>query len=247
MIDTGAFANTLDEPTFKIVQKTARSIQLVKSKEKIYAYGSTSPLPLLGKITTEANTRKKITVATFLIVKGTHGSLLSYQTAAELGLVQMNTEHSANALLTNDDNLTQAQSDLLKTHADVFQGLGKLSHFQATLHIDKSVKPVTQKPRRIPFHLRQKTESELERLEKLGIIEDAIGPTPWVSQLVVRNKPKAPDQVRICVDMRDANKAITREKHPTPTMEELLHELNGAKVFSKLDMNHGYLQLELNP
>lgn len=30
-------------------------------------------------------------------------------------------------------------------------------------------------------------------------------------------------------------------------MEELLHELNGAKVFSKLDMNHGYLQLELSP
>lgn len=46
--------------------------------------------------------------------------------------------------------------------------------------------------------------------------------------------------------MRDANKAITREKHPTPTMEELLHELNGAKIFNKLHINHGYLQLELN-
>ncbi len=84
----------------------------------------------------------------------------------------------------------------------------------ATLHIDKSVKPVTQKPRRIPFHLRQKTEAELQRLENLGIIEDAEGPTPWVSQLVVRNKPKNPDEVRICIDMRDGNKAITREKHP---------------------------------
>ena len=30
--------------------------------------------------------------------------------------------------------------------------------------------------------------------------------------------------------MRDANKAITREKHPTPTIEELLQELNGAKI-----------------
>ncbi len=46
--------------------------------------------------------------------------------------------------------------------------------------------------------------------------------------------------------MRVANKAITREKHPTTTIEELLQELNGAKIFSKLDMNHGYLQIELS-
>lgn len=84
MIDTGAFVNTLGEPTFKTVQKTGKSVQLMKLKEKVYAYG-TQPTSLLGKITAEVHTRKKFTVATFLNVKGKHGSLL--QTVAELGLV----------------------------------------------------------------------------------------------------------------------------------------------------------------
>lgn len=49
------------------------------------------------------------------------------------------------------------------------------------------------------------------------------------------------------MDMRDPNKAITCKKQPTPTMEELFNDLNGVKLFSKLDMNHSYVQLELNP
>ena len=143
-------------------------------------------------MTTEIQTNTKITVATFYVVKGKHTSLMSFQTASELGLVTINTGNSVNTVSTKNDETTPHQQKILKKHNNVFQGLGKLSDFQATLHIDKSVKPVTQKPRRIPFHLRQKTEAELERLENLGIIEDAEGPTPWVSQLVVRNKPKKP-------------------------------------------------------
>ena len=34
--------------------------------------------------------------------------------------------------------------------------------------------------------------------------------------------------------MRRANEAIVWERHPTPTAEELLHELNGSTVFSKI-------------
>ena len=45
--------------------------------------------------------------------------------------------------------------------------------------------------------------------------------------------------------MRMANKAIQRECHPTPTIDDLIHVLNGAKVFSKLDLRSGYHQLML--
>ena len=45
--------------------------------------------------------------------------------------------------------------------------------------------------------------------------------------------------------MREPNKAILRERHLMPTVEELIHDLNGAKVFSKLDLRNGYHQLEL--
>ena len=46
--------------------------------------------------------------------------------------------------------------------------------------------------------------------------------------------------------MREANKAIQRERHQTPTLDELINDLNGATFFSKLDLRSGYHQLELN-
>ena len=47
--------------------------------------------------------------------------------------------------------------------------------------------------------------------------------------------------------MRDANKAILRTQHVTPTMDELVADLEGATVFSKIDLRSGYYQLLLHP
>ena len=49
------------------------------------------------------------------------------------------------------------------------------------------------------------------------------------------------------IDMTTANTAIKRTRHVIPTVEEFRYELNGAKLFTKLDMKHGYMQMELNP
>ena len=50
---------------------------------------------------------------------------------------------------------------------------------------------------------------------------------------------------RICIDMRGANEAIEREKHPISIIEEVLHDLNGSTVFRKLDLKWGFHQVEL--
>ena len=76
------------------------------------------------------------------------------------------------------------------------------------------------------------------------MIEKADGPTPWVSPIVVVPK-KGQNKIRICIDLRAANKAIKRKRHPPPTLNELRTILSGANVFSKLDLNQGDYQLEL--
>ena len=55
-----------------------------------------------------------------------------------------------------------------------------------------------------------------------------------------------PQEERVCVDMRMTNKAITREQHPNPTVDDLIHT-HGATVFSKLNLRLGYHQLSLAP
>ena len=46
--------------------------------------------------------------------------------------------------------------------------------------------------------------------------------------------------------MRRANEAIVRERHPIPTVGELLHDLNGSTVFSTVDLKWGFHQILLS-
>ena len=92
--------------------------------------------------------------------------------------------------------------------------------------------------------MRKKVEHELQELVDYDIIEVVNGPTPWVSPVVIIPKPSG--DIRLCVDMRKANKVIERERHPIPTVDDILHNLNGSTTFTKLDLKYGFHQIELN-
>ena len=66
-----------------------------------------------------------------------------------------------------------------------------------------------------------------------------------MSPLVAAPKPQNPSEIRLCVDMRMVNQAVKREHHNIPTVEELMEEMAGATIFSKLDLRSGYHQIEL--
>ena len=107
--------------------------------------------------------------------------------------------------------------------------IGKIKDIQIKFHISPDVKPVVQRERRIPFALRDKVNMALDNLQAQRIIEDVTDEaTPWISNLVV--VPKG-DGVRVCLDMRGANKAIQRTNYPTPTVDDLLVKLKGSQQF----------------
>ena len=127
----------------------------------------------------------------------------------------------------------------------LFTGVGRLKGYELKLHIDESVKPVAQPVRRIPFGLGEKVDKKLDQVLELDIIEQVPdGPSRWISPLVV--VPKGDGDIRVCMDMRRANEAIIRERHPIPMVEELLQNLNGSAVFSKIDLKWGFHQILLS-
>ncbi len=127
---------------------------------------------------------------------------------------------------------------------NVFKGVGKLRDYKVKLHVNPDEKPIAQPLRRIPYGLRDKVDEQLNDLLEKDIIEKVDdSPSKWVSPLVV--VPKQSGDFRICVDMRCANKAIIRERHPIPTVEDVIKDMNGATVFSKLDLKWGFHQVEL--
>ena len=235
IVDTGASIDILDEDTYTRVNHN-NTFTLQPSTKRLFAYGSTSQLNILGCFTTNITVKASKKAVTFHVLKGNHGSLLSYTTARDLGILDIQI-NQVKDVTTHDRLCTQYPS--------LFTGIGQLKGVQVKLHIDPAVPPVAQKARRIPFHLRKKVEKELTNLQQQNIIERVEGPTPWVSPLVVI--PKKNGDVRICVDMRMANKAIRRERHPAPTIDDLIQTLNGATVFSKLDLRSGYHQLIIAP
>ena len=54
-------------------------------------------------------------------------------------------------------------------------------------------------------------------------------------------------QVQICIDLTQLNKSVLRERHPPPAVEQVLAQLSGAKVFTKLDANLGFFKIPLAP
>ena len=260
-VDSGADVNIMDEKTFSHIKSR---VKLSKCKARLYPYGSRSPLRLLGKFTATLSNSEKYDVADIYVVQGTHnvGSLLGSRSATALGILRIvnhaacdNTQKSErnSTLKKQDPSVLQTEStspvtlvdSSIAEYDDLFHGIGKLKGVQVKLHIDDQIQPVAQKHRRVPFHLREKLDTELERLEKAGIIEKVETATDWVSPTVITPK-KGTDEIRVCVDMGAPNRAIKRVRHVIPTIEDLRHDVNGAKVFSKLDLAKGFHQLELH-
>lgn len=75
---------------------------------------------------------------------------------------------------------------------------------------------------------------ELEQMENLGVIERVVEPRAWVNSMVTIWKPEK-KKVRICIDPKDLNAEIERERYPMTTIEEVVTSMTGAKVFTTLD------------
>ena len=58
-------------------------------------------------------------------------------------------------------------------------------------------------PRQVPIPLRQKTEQELQRMERNGVISRVDQPTEWCAPMVITQKSNG--NVRVCVDLTQLN------------------------------------------
>jgi hypothetical protein len=265
LIDTGAPINIIDEETYSGLKHKPR---LEKCATKYYGYQSKEPLPIVGQFIENVLYKGKASRAGFLVTKGSAEKLLSGATAEAVGAIiicnSLSEQSSSRSKTSTNGAMHRLSVDQLKTkYPNAFSGkLGCIKGHQVKLDLDLSVKPVKQKLRPIAFHLRDPVSQELDQQEAEGIIEkvdSSMGPTTWISNLVVIPKDRNPTgslsclnekakqiEVRLTCDSRALNKAIRRTRFPTKTLEDIVYMVNGATVFSKLDIRKAFHQLELS-
>ena len=214
LIDTGCPKyNVIDEHTYNSINVDRRPI-LNRSYTNIFAYGSQTPLDILGSISTRTtNPNGCYQHMDFLVIKGESGNIIGCSSALKLGLIEFVASIKNKPL---NPKSVAFKDKILKQFPSVFNSkIGRILGKEATIHIDELVKPVKQKLRPIPIHIRSAVENELDNLERQGIIEKVNGPTTWVASIVPvikkRATPNSPVEIRICTDSRDANRAVIRD------------------------------------
>ena len=122
---------------------------------------------------------------------------------------------------------------IVSNYSDRFEEFGTLNGGPPILHHDSSMGD-TRRHSCVPFMLYPKVKQKLKKLLNVDGIELCEGsPTPVVSLIHGVPKPKGPGELRICVDLRGPNQCINRERYITPTIDDIITELNEATVFSK--------------
>ena len=106
--------------------------------------------------------------------------------------------------------------------------------------------PIQKPARRVPVAMKEKLKKELHSKEKAGIISklDRNTPTPWLNRYVIVKKPNG--ILRICLDPTDLNKYIVQPICNSRTLDDVSHQLKGAKYFSVFDATIGFFHLPLS-
>ena len=94
--------------------------------------------------------------------------------------------------------------------------------------------------RMAPAKLRE-LKAQLEELLSKGFIRPSI--SPWGAPILFVKKKDG--SLRLCIDYRQLNRVTIHNQYPLPKIDKLFDQLQGSRVYSKIDLRMGYHQLRV--
>ena len=142
------------------------------------------------------------------------------------------------------DEQQQSVRDLLAEYQDLFamnlSELGKMCLVQHNIKLDDTT-PFKEHYRRIPPHQYEEVKKHLQEMMEIGTIHKST--SPLASPIVLAHKKDS--GLQFYINLRKLNNKMIKDAQSLPRIEDSLDCLDGATIFTSLDVQSGYWQVEL--
>ena len=124
---------------------------------------------------------------------------------------------------------------------DDISGLPPDREVEFTIDLIPGTEPISIPPYKMaPAELRE-LKAQLEEFFSKGFIRPSI--SPWGAPVLFVKKKDG--SLRLCIDYRQLNRVTIPNQYPLPRIDELFDQLQGSRVYSKIDLRSGYHQLRV--
>ncbi|KAG7619515.1 Aspartic peptidase domain superfamily [Arabidopsis suecica] len=149
--------------------------------------------------------------------------------------------------LTSELGEESVVEEVLNEYPDIFIEPTALPPFREKhnhkIKLLEGSNPVNQRPYRYSIHQKNEIDKLVEDLLTNGTVQASS--SPYASPVVLVKKKDG--TWRLCVDYRELNGMTVKDSFPISLIEDLMDELGGAVIFSKIDLRAGYHQVRMDP
>jgi hypothetical protein len=145
-----------------------------------------------------------------------------------------------------DESLPSIVVSLLQEYEDVFpndvpSGLPPIRGIEHQIDFVPGVTIPNRPTYRSNLEETKELQRQVEELMAKGHMRESMSPCAVPVLLV----PKKDGTWRMCVDCRAINNITVKYRHPIPRLDDMLDELHGSCIFTKIDLKSGYHQIRM--
>ncbi|KAA0060555.1 hypothetical protein E5676_scaffold420G00740 [Cucumis melo var. makuwa] len=146
----------------------------------------------------------------------------------------------AGIVYTREPEVSLSSEPVVKEYPDVFPDelprLPPPREIDFAIELEPDTAPISRAPYRMtPAELKE-LKVQLQELLDKGFIRPSV--SPWGAPVLFVKKKDG--SVHLCINYRELNKVTVKNRYPLPRIDDLFDQLQGATVFSKIDLRSGY-------